>query len=242
MISIVCVYNNKDIIETYLLKSLNTQSHNYELILIDNTPNKFSSAAEALNLGGKKATGQYIMFVHQDFQLDSDDWLDEAEKIIKKQDNLGVAGVAGRSGRDFISNIKTGYPPKFAGTVQVKEPKRVQTLDECLFIIPKEIFNKIRFDEITCDNWHLYATDYCLSVQNEGYDVFVIPMGGYHASPGYSFTPEGYYSTLKKLIKKHKANYKWIYTTTGSWNTILPLNIQILYQKTYYWLGIDGLK
>ncbi|WJI10169.1 glycosyltransferase family 2 protein [Methanobacterium sp. CWC-01] len=242
MISLVCVYNNKDILETYLLKSLITQSQEYELILIDNHSEKFNSAAEALNYGGKKATGQYLMFAHQDFQLDSDIWLEEAEEILKNLDHLGVAGVAGRYGRDFISNIKTGFPPKFAGKIQIKEPQKVQTLDECLFIIPKKIFKDKKFDEITCGNWHLYATDYCLTVKNLGYDVFVIPMGGYHASPGYSFTPDGYYSTLKKLIKKHKAHYKWIYTTTGIWNTVLPLDLQILYQKTYYWLDIDRLK
>ena len=125
--------------------------------------------------------------------------------------------------------------------LKVKEPQKVQTLHECLFIIPKAV-NDIKFDKVTCDNWHLYATDYCLTVKNLGYNVFVIPMGGYHASPGYSFTPDGYYSTLKKLVEKHKANYRWIYTTTGSWNTVLPLELQILYQKIYYWLGVDRLK
>jgi GT2 family glycosyltransferase len=242
MISVICTFNNKELLEKYLLKSLNAQNQDYELILIDNRTRKFSSAAEALNYGGKKANGKYLMFAHQDFQLDSKRWLEEAVKILNNLDHMGIAGVAGRDGTDFLSNIKTGYPPKFSGTIQIKEPQRVQTLDECFFIIPRTIFNEIHFDEITCDNWHLYATDYCLTVKEAGYDVLMIPMGGYHASPGYSFSPGGYYSTLRKLVKKHKANYKWIYTTTGSWNTVLPLDIQILYQKIYYWLGIDKLK
>lgn len=242
MISVICIYNNRELLEKYLLKSLNEQSKDHELILIDNHMGRFTSAAQALNYGGKKASGQYLIFVHQDFQLDSNTWIEEAEKYLKNLDCVGVAGVAGRFGKDFLSNIKTGYPPEFAGTIQVKEPQKVQTLDECLFIIPEEIFNDIKFDEITCDNWHLYAAEYCLTVKKAGYEVYVIPLDGYHASPGYSFSPEGYYSTLRKLVKKHKSNYKWIYTTTGSWNTTLPLDLQILYQKIYYWLGMHKLK
>ena len=242
MISIVCIYNNRDLLESYLLKSLNEQSAKYELILIDNTNGKFKSASEALNYGGQKATGQYLMFAHQDFSLDSDLWLEDTEKILKNLRNIGVVGVAGKYDRNLISNIKTGTPPVLAGPIHIKEPKKVQTLDECLFIIPKKIFDEIQFDEVVCDNWHLYATDYCLTVKKAGYEVYVIPLGGYHASPGYSFSAEGYYSTLRKLVKKHKSNYKWIYTTTGSWNTTLPLDLQILYQKIYYWLGMHKLK
>ena len=53
----------------YLLKSLNSQTALYELILVDNTQKKFKSASEALNYGGEKATGKYIIFTHQDVDL-----------------------------------------------------------------------------------------------------------------------------------------------------------------------------
>ena len=209
----------------------------YQLILLDNTSDKFNSAANALNYGAKMAKGEYLMFIHQDFDLSFDTWIEDVEEIMDRLKNVGVAGVAGKYDRNLISNIKTGYPPVLAGPIQIKEPEKVQTLDECLFIIPKEIFNKIRFDEVVCDTWHLYAADYCLAVKKAGYDVYVLPLGGYHASPGYSFTSEAYYSTLKKLVKKYKGDYKWIYTSTGSWSTVYPLFLQIAYQKLYYWLG-----
>lgn len=239
MIAIICVYNNRDNLNDYLLKGLKNQSVDYELILIDNTHGKFTSAAEALNYGWKNAKGKYLMFIHQDYELDSDTWLEETEEILNNIKNLGVAGVAGKYDRNCISNIKTGLPPALAGPIQIKEPKKIQTLDECLIIIPKKIFENIQFDEITCDNWHLYATDYCLTVKKKGYDAYVIPMGGYHASPGYSFSEEDYYSTVQKLRKKHKNDYKWIYTTTGSWSTVYPLFLQIFYQRAYYWLDLD---
>ena len=239
MLSIICVYNNRDILEKYLMNSLKIQSIDYELILVDNTSGKFSSAAEALNYGGSKTNGQYIMFIHQDFDFKSSHWLEEVENSLNTLENFGVAGVAGKYDRNCISNIKTGIPPILAGPIQITEPTEVLTIDECVIIVPKKLFMEIQFDEITCDNWHLYGVDYCLTAKNAGFKVYVLPMDGYHESPGYSFSGETYYPILKKLVKKHKNNYKTIYTTTGSWRTRIPLSLQIFYQKAYYRLGLS---
>lgn len=239
MISIISVYNNKESLEKYLLKSLKGQKVPHELVFLDNRGEIFPSAAKALNYGGNEAKGDYMMFIHQDYDLCSDTWLDEVEKLLNNLDNVGIAGVAGKYDRNLISNIKTGIPPILAGTIQIEKPVKVQTLDECLFIIPKKVFKEIQFDEDVCDNWHLYAADYCLNAKKAGYDVYVLPLGGYHESPGYSFSGDQYYSTLKKLVKKHKNDCKWIFTSTGSWSTIYPLFLQIFYQKMYYFLKLD---
>jgi hypothetical protein len=239
MMSIISVYNDRSILERYLLKSLEIQNVNFELILLNNSNGQFKSAAEALNSGVKNSNGDYLMFVHQDFDLISAKWLEHAEKVLDNLKNIGVAGVVGRKGRTWISNIKSGITPVPVATNQIQESKKAQTLDECLIIVPKKIFEEIQFDEVVCDNWHLYATEYCLNVQKAGYDVYVIPLGGYHVSPGYSFSPEAYYSTLKKVVTKYKGDYKWIYTSTGSWSTFYPLFLQITYQKLYYWLGFE---
>jgi GT2 family glycosyltransferase len=233
MISIVCVYNNKEILEDYLLKSLKNQTVKFEFIGADNTNGQFKSAAEALNQGGKKANGKYIMFVHQDVDLCSNTWLEEVEKILEKLSNLGIAGVAGKSENKtgVITNIKHDNPPRFAGKIQIKKPSKVQTVDECLTIIPKSVFNKLRFDEKVCNDWHLYAVDYCLSIKRLGFDSYVIPVFVYHKSSGYSMS-EKYFITLKKVLKKHKNYYNKIYTTMGNWSTRYPLNII----RNYLWL------
>ena len=44
-ISIICVYNNKTVLENCLLKTLQEQNNDFELILVDNTKNKFNCAA-----------------------------------------------------------------------------------------------------------------------------------------------------------------------------------------------------
>jgi len=237
MISIICVYNDDKTLNDYLVRSINDQQDiDCELILVNNTQGTYTSAAEALNIGGTRAKGDYLVFAHQDIKLDSSHWLRDAEAIIHSLPNFGVAGVAGKKDGDgVITNIKHGSPPHFAGRHQIKEPTEVQTLDECLIITPKEVFNRIKFDETTCNDWHLYAVDYCLEVQEKGYRVFVLPFPCYHRSSG-SFSA-GYFSTLEKLRLKHRLNHKIIYTTMGSWHTAIPAS----FQKTKIWGAISCL-
>lgn len=231
MISVVCVYNNEKILNNYLLKSLNSQTANYELITLDNTKGKFKSAAEALNHGGKQAKGKYIMFIHQDVDLCSNTWLEEVEKDLDNLPNLGVAGVAGMSdrgnnnkerGRNIIRHGSPATTWSWGNPIQKPEP--VQTVDECLLLIPKSVFNILQFDEDTCDSWHLYGVDYCLSCKRLGFEVLVIPRSIYHRSMG-SLT-RSYYLALKKIFKKNKIEFKRIYTTCGDWSTSSPLTLQ----------------
>lgn len=232
MISVICIYNDREILGDYLLKSLKTQNLEYELILLDNTNNKFKSAAEALNHGGKKAKGKYLMFVHQDIDLLYESWLKDVENMLDSLPSFGIAGVAGKLDKKTITNIEQGYPPKNAG-YNLNNPIETQTLDECLFIIPKTVFAKLKFDEKVCSGWHLYAVDYCLSVKMLNLKVFVLPFSLYHRSYGYSFSND-YYSILEKLIDKHKKNYRTIYTTMGDWNTGRSLKIQIIIQRLFW--------
>ena len=221
MISIICVFNDKDNLDEFLLDSLKDQSTEYELILLDNTKKQFINAAEALNYGGRKAAGDYLMFVHQDIDLIEDHWLEFAENVLDQIDNLGIAGIAGfpevKKNPVILSNSTDGIPPKSIGT-SIKQPKNVQTVDECLFFVPKSVFNKIQFDADTCSDWHLYAVDYCLSILKLDLSVFVIPCVVHHASRSDSFS-EQYYLTLNELAKKHRHSYDKIFTTCGVWHT-----------------------
>ncbi|WP_230628917.1 glycosyltransferase [Methanosarcina barkeri] len=247
MISVVCVYNNEKIFNNFLLKSLKNQNAKFELIGIDNTSNEFKSAAEALNYGGEKAANKYIMFAHQDVSFLTDSWLKNTEKLLDSISNLGIAGVAGMSesgrsnperGRNIITH---GRPPKaWPWGNRIQKPVPVQTLDECLVIIPKHTFDVLKFDEKTCDGWHLYAVDYCLSAKEQGFGVYALPMEIYHLSRGADNKkkfqsirgplPDEYYEILDKLIKKYSDMYTRIYTTCGDWSTSYPAVLQ----RSYY--------
>ncbi len=244
MISVVCIYNNEKIMNDYLLKSLKNQIVNFELITLDNTEGKFKSAAEALNHGGKQAKGRYMMFVHQDVYLCSTSWLRETEKILDSLANLGIAGIAGMSEKENSYRerqkniIAHGDPPtiRLWGNL-IQKPEQIQTLDECLILIPRLVFNILRFDEKICDNWHLYGIDYCLSIKKLGFNAYVIPMFIQHKSIGISAKgpprilkigslSEDYWRALRRTLKKHRSYYKRVYTTCGDWDTAYPVIMQ----------------
>jgi Glycosyltransferase like family len=232
MISVVCVYNDKNVLDQFLLKSLETQKNSYDLILVDNTQKNYNSAAEALNYGGKDAFGEYIMFTHQDVDLCSNTFLKDLEIFLNKIPNLGIAGVVGKSLNhdNPITNIKHGIPPRNVSPNKFKKPGKVQTVDECLFVIPTNLFNRLNFDAELCDGWHLYAVDYCLSCISCEFDVYVIPLVIHHKSIGYSLSVN-YYKTVRKLLKKHENDHEKIHTTMGNWNIKDPLILQIIKQQ-----------
>ncbi|MFA4983516.1 MAG: glycosyltransferase, partial [Candidatus Micrarchaeia archaeon] len=161
MITVVCVYNDKKTMSDCLLRGLKAQAAKHELIALDNTKGRFKSAAEALNYGGNKARGKYVMFVHQDVSLPSPNMLGEIEKTLDGLPNLGIAGAAGISGETghVASNIMHGKPPWTAGKLRIKAPMKMQTLDECLLLVPRSVFKTLKFDEQVCNDWHLYAVD-----------------------------------------------------------------------------------
>jgi glycosyltransferase involved in cell wall biosynthesis len=244
MISIVCVYNNEGILKEYLLDSLENQTSEYESILMNNIQGEFKSAAEALNRGGVNAKGKYIMFVHQDVHLRSNSWLETTEKLLDSIPNLGIAGTMGAGvGKTprmsgWLTNIHQGIPPmNVPWTVPLREPVKVQTVDESLVIIPRAVFGRLHFDEKVCDDWHLYAVDYSLSVARLGFDVYVIPAFIYHRSNGkpnenvwqvirsMGTWPAKYYATLGKLLKKHRSYTKDVYATPGWWSSSYPLSL-----------------
>ena len=246
MITVVCVYNNKQTVEHYLLKTLEQQAGNHQLVLIDNTRGQFSSAARALNEGARQAKGEYIMFVHQDVDLDSSTWLNDAERILDSLGSFGVAGVAGMSeegknnkerGRNVIRHLEDRRVWEWANPID--RPERVQTVDGCLFITPKTVYDAVSLDEQTCDSWHLYDVDYCLSCEERGFEVFAIPLSIYHRSTGGFFKqgklqiamslgslPEDYYRTLSRVSRKHRRHFRKIYTTCGDYSTTFPVTLQ----------------
>ena len=220
MISIVCVFNDWSVLEGWLLKSLNRQTAPYELHLVDNTDNaRFTSAAEALNHGAKNATGDYIMFVHQDVYLISPDWLETVEATLKTLPNLGVAGPAGKLKKGLYSYSNSEHTPTPAPACRqpLTEPMVVQTLDEMLAIMPREMFQKHRFNEVLCPDWHMYVVEYCLRIKRDsGLDAYVFPTPIYHwvGMPKPLGLPPGYYRTLRLVLPNFK-EHRHIATTCG---------------------------
>jgi glycosyltransferase involved in cell wall biosynthesis len=81
---------------------LNTVGCAYELIVIDNSENKYS-IFEAYNLGIERSTGDYLCFMHDDIILHSIGWGTIIHRIFTKDPQIGLIGVAG-------STVKTKVP------------------------------------------------------------------------------------------------------------------------------------
>jgi len=213
MISIICVYDDVNILRVNLLSSLKEQNTKFELILVDNTKALFKSLPKALNYGGNQAKGEYLMFVHQDVELIGSDWLRRAEKFLTSINDLGVAGVAGV---DFDGN-PVGFivdRGRLWGS-PIKNPKPVMTLDEQLLIIPRDIFNIMKFDEGF--KWHSWAADICLRVQEFGLKTYVLPLLVSHNSSTLPILKAGRIEDDDlKLWMKYRRKYPVIYKTTGA--------------------------
>lgn len=233
MISVVCVYNSEDQFRECLLPTLENQNVKYELLGIDNRSNTYKCAAEALNAGGRRARGEYIMFAHQDVMLGSSDWLQSVERLLGGLSNLGIAGVAGKSPKDpwVLSNIEHGTPPRPAGQSRISVPTVVQTLDECVAIVPRSVFMQYPFAEDLCPDWHLYVVEYCLRLKRRKLNVYVLPVSLYHKSMGYPES-ESYFSSLENLLREYRGSYGNVYTTCGDWSTRFPLRLQ----RTGLWM------
>jgi len=217
-VSVICIYNSREKLEKYLLPSLEKQTSTYEMLAIDNTENIYKSAPAILNETAKKAKYTYLMFVHQDVALESSTWLEDVQRDISSLPGLGAAGVAGKNSMALFASVRHGVPPRKVNRKRFLIPLSVQTLDGCLMIVPKQVFEQVLFDEKTIESWYLYVANFCLDLKRQGYSCYVLPRWIYHESRG----PKNrsyYLPTLQKVIEKHRDQVKVIYTTYGNWKT-----------------------
>jgi hypothetical protein len=220
MLSVVCVYNNTEIYKKYLKKSLDMQENcDFELIEIDNNRSNYRSASEALNAGGMKAKGDFILFVHQDVCFSEASTLHQIEQMCLSED-FGIAGVAGASSKDgrhcVLSNIVQGPDKTRNYMVSIDTAADCDTLDECLLIIPHDIFVLFPF-RYTGDVWHLYGTEYALRMHDNQKRVVVMPVKLWHRSEGDSIN-HSYFVTLQKICRQYR-HLKAIYTIFGKYHT-----------------------
>ena len=94
MLSIIICLRKKDISEVLLLNITETIGCFYELIIIDNSENKYS-IFEAYNLGIKKSSGDYLCFIHDDIRFHTKNWGRIVESIFQSDEEIGLIGVAG---------------------------------------------------------------------------------------------------------------------------------------------------
>lgn len=215
-ISVVCCFNNQNIYENSLVKSLNQQSMKIDLIGVDNTQNAFSSASKALNYGASQSKSDLIVFAHQDIEIEDNDFFKNLLEFANTypESLIGIAGV----GFDSIiyTNLVQGKDKKEGG-ITFTSVMEAQSLDEVLVSIPRNLFERIKFDEKICDHWHLYVVDLGLTLRNIGIKCYIIPLTLHHLSSGK--LSKDYAFSLYKVIKKHRKEIKKLETTCSTTKT-----------------------
>lgn len=214
-ITVVCCYTNEKQLADFT-ESLDRQTESCDRIFINNKGNKFTSCSSAFNSVIKNIKTELVVFSHQDIILKDDELLKRFADYIEKINNHDIIGVAGAKAgvAGAITNIVhmaadgTLSP---AGRNSVDDIVECDTLDECFFGGHTKCFIDYPFDEVLCDNWHMYAVERCLNAKANGNKVYVCDIPLIHASTGR--INYAYNRNFCEISKKYSKKIKYIATT-----------------------------
>lgn len=219
--SIITIVNKENVYQDFKQNLQSQEGVDYELIKVNNDHNQFSSAREAYNNAAQKATGEYLLFIHPDIRFLDDKALHDILKQIKELNNFGVAGIAGcpvelRNGHAILyTNLKQGAKCQEIGD-NISKPTEVQTVDECFFVMKKDLLEEIPFSDI--EGWHFYAVEQCLRASLLGKKNYVVPARAWHQSDGASENLQ-YVKIGKEIVKRYGNNFPYINMTVSRWET-----------------------
>lgn len=217
-ISIVCCYNDQKQYEELQL-NINSQSIESKIIGIDNRNKNYLSCSSAFNAVIDSIDTEFVIFVHQDIRLLKRDSLKEIADVlckINQGDILGVAGIGGKVGKALFTNIVNSLDE-----LEVLTSSRYliecDSVDECIFAGFTEWFVNNRFDEMICDDWHLYAVDRCLWTKTQRNRVYCLDIPLLHISRGK--VNHQFNKCFYKLSKKYANVLKTVYAPCLVGNT-----------------------
>ena len=211
-VSVIMIVTNSSQSEEALKWIKNqTISADTECIFMNNYNNcNFTSAARALNCGADQANGEVLVFMHQDVYLWDSQTLEKYYQLLIDSDTALIAGLAGRNhDSDTISDLYETDQHIHRAIWGNGKTTEVEAVDECMFGMKKELWNKLRFNEDVCDNWHCYATEICIHNRIEGGKNVVLPCKACHESIG-NAKQIGFIHTVKKMINKYNGKVKYI--------------------------------
>ena len=168
-VSIVCVYNDPDVLESCLSRSVTAGMGDApltEFLPVDNRNGEFRTAGAALNHGARAAHNAVVVFVHQDVVVHSFTELERAAHILTSDTAIGVIGAVGIDDRRRVVGRMRDRVVQIGESAPL--PRDVDSLDEVLFMIRRELVLDSPLSEDPLLAWHAYGVEYAARVRRAG--------------------------------------------------------------------------
>jgi tetratricopeptide (TPR) repeat protein len=136
--------------------------------------------AEALNRGGDRARGEWLVFCHDDITFVAADFAARLKACLEHHDLVGVAGTTRLTGpsitwsgaphvHGWITHVRPDgvLRPSIAGA-RCGVIAGAEGLDGVFLAMRRASFEQIRFDAATFDGWHGYDLDFSLRAARAG--------------------------------------------------------------------------
>lgn len=188
MISIIICSRNNDISSELKQNIADSIICDFEIVVIDNSDNQYSIFT-AYNEGVRRSRGDILCFMHEDVLFRSSGWGVVIRKHFEEDGKIGLIGFAGAhflpstpiywDDSPFISEhdlTTRGDITEECYSMAYFKDKcivDVAVVDGMCFFIKRNLFDKIRFDEITYQGFHLYDMDISMQINKAGYKVCV---------------------------------------------------------------------
>jgi len=178
-------------IEIIVLDSSNNNSikvycDEYNQIKYENVNEKFFNFSKANNQGVKKSNGEFIVFLNDDTEVISPNWIEGLLEHVQRKE-IGIVGAKLLYGNDNVQHAGTiigiqqhagnygGMHKSDAGYFSfVKIIRNCSSVTAACMMIKKELFSKIGgFDEELGNSWQ--DVDLCLRIINFGKFIVFTP-------------------------------------------------------------------
>ncbi|WP_159434580.1 glycosyltransferase [Flavobacterium flevense] len=186
MISVIICSRKKVINEVFITNIENTIGYIYELIIIDNSENKYS-IFEAYNLGIEKSTGDYWCFIHDDILFHTVGWGEVVRSVFEQDNKIGLIGIAGAKLKTKMPSAWWDCPEqfkiiniiqhfKFGKVKHLQQGWNENNIEEVVvvdgvFMAARRI-DKMRFSD-SLKGFHNYDLNLSFGYKKQGYRIVV---------------------------------------------------------------------
>ena len=158
--------------------------HTFELIGVHDA----KSLCEAYNRGATRASGEILIFCHDDIDIVHADFGERLLRHLESHDVVGIAGASrlvnadwGHAGLPHVHGQIVHKPPGqedylyFCAGLQAPVVENIQALDGVFIGMHRTVWEAVRFDEATFDGFHGYDIDFTYRAFLAGY-CLAVPM------------------------------------------------------------------